>query len=459
MDWLSSIRTWLSDNEAAISAVAAMIVIAGVVFAGFRWLISRRSERASEAKPEEDPLLALPTGPVVAVLPFENLSRDPDQEYFSDGLTDDIITALSRFKDLLVIARNSTFRYKGQAVDVRQLNKELGARYVLEGSVQRAEERLRVTTQLLDAKDGTHLWAETYDRELSASNIFDVQDEITGQVAATIASSSGVIFRARFAEIREKPTDKLDAYESVLKTFAYETGGPTAPEHAILRDALERAVRSDPSYSDAWAWLSALYLDEDRYNYNPRPNPLDRALDAAQRAVALDPTSQVAYHVLAVVRFHRQEFDAFFADAERALALNPNHAFTLASLGARFEMVGDERGIALVKKAVKLDPFLPTAYNITIAAHHFNRGEYEEALAATRRMSVSAFPLFTQIFLAAIYAELGRQDDAQVALEELLRLRPDYTIEEQTEWMRKNNISEERMVRMTAALRKAGLPE
>ena len=179
MDWLSSIRTWLSDNEAAISAVAAMIVIGGVVFAGFRWLVSRRSQPGQEATAKaasaEDPLLALPTGPVVAVLPFENLSEDPKQEYFSDGLTDDIITALSRFKDLFVIARNSTFRYKGQAVDVRQLNSELGARYVLEGSVQRAGDMLRVTAQLLDAKDGTHLWAETYDRELSASSVFAVQ--------------------------------------------------------------------------------------------------------------------------------------------------------------------------------------------------------------------------------------------------------------------------------------------
>jgi adenylate cyclase len=197
MDVLSRIFAWLSDHEAGISAVAAMIVIAGVVFAGFRWLVSRRSQTTPESGTktgsEEDPLLALPTGPVVAVLPFENLSRDPDQEYFSDGLTDDIITALSRFKDLFVIARNSTFRYKGQAVDVRQLNKELGARYVLEGSVQRSGDALRVTAQLLDAKDGTHLWAETYDRELSASNIFAVQDEITGQVVVpcTVCRSQG----------------------------------------------------------------------------------------------------------------------------------------------------------------------------------------------------------------------------------------------------------------------------
>ena len=154
MEALASIFEWLREQEAGFSALAAIPVLAGILFTGIRFLLSRRSQSSTEKAPEEDPLLALPTGPVVAVLPFENLSRDPDQEYFSDGLTDDIITALSRFKDLFVIARNSTFRYKGQAVDVRQLNKELGARYVLEGSVQRAGDDLRVTAQLLDGTRG-----------------------------------------------------------------------------------------------------------------------------------------------------------------------------------------------------------------------------------------------------------------------------------------------------------------
>ncbi|GAF99690.1 unnamed protein product, partial [marine sediment metagenome] len=159
-----------------------------------------------------------------------------------------------------VIARNSTFRYKGQAVDVRQLNKELGARYVLEGSVQRAGDALRVTAQLLDAKDGTHLWAETYDRELSASSIFAVQDEITEQVVGTIASRYGVISRSRFAEIKEKPTDHLDAHEAVLRADAYYRDNFIATEHAKVRDYLERAVKSDPSYAEAWANLSFIYL-------------------------------------------------------------------------------------------------------------------------------------------------------------------------------------------------------
>jgi adenylate cyclase len=458
MDVLSRIVAWLSDHEAAISAVAAILAIAVILFTGLRFLLRRRAEPTAETGPEEDPLLALPTGPVVAVLPFENLSRDPDQEYFSDGLTDDIITALSRFKDLFVIARNSTFRYKGQAVDVRQLNKELGARYVLEGSVRRSGETLRVTAQLLDAKDATHLWAETYDRELSASNIFAVQDEITEQVVAGIGGASGVISRARFAEVRKKPTESLDAYEWVLQALDYYRGNLSEPEHARLRDGLERAVKSDPNYAEAWAMLSASYLDEDRLNYNPRPNPLDRALDAAQRAARLDPTSQVAHHSLALVHFHRQELDAFFAEAESAIALNPNHSFTVASLGQHMQTVGDERGINLVKRAMKLDPFLPPTVTAALADHHFDRGEYEEALAVARKVNLPGLYWF-QALLAVISAELGRQGEASSAVAELLRLRPDFTIEKYVEEARKWNATDDSIRRWVSALRKAGLPE
>jgi adenylate cyclase len=462
MDWLTRIGAWLSDNEAMISAIVGIAVLAGILFTGIRFLLSRRPQLTtrptSETTLEEDSLLALPTGPVVAVLPFENLSRDPDQEYFSDGLTDDIITALSRFKDLFVIARNSTFRYKGQAVDVRQLKKELGARYVLEGSIQRAGDTLRVTAQLLDAKDGTHLWAETYDRELSAESIFAIQDEITEQVVATIAGAFGVISRARFAEAKETPTDKLDAYESVLQVATYYRANYVASEHARLRDTLERTLESDSGYADAWAWLCHMYLDEYRMNFNPRPDPLDRALEAARRAVALDPTSQLAHEALAQTHFHRHELDAFFAEVERALALNPNDAMILAALGRSLCNAGDGRGITLVKKAIALDPFHPTWFHRPIAAYHFQRGEYEEALAATRKIDVPD-NFWTQVYLAAIYAELGRQVEAQSALRELLRVYPGVNCGILIEEFRKANVSDARVCPWLEALRKAGLPE
>jgi TolB-like protein/Tfp pilus assembly protein PilF len=461
MDVLASIFNWLREEEAGFSAIAAILAIAVIVVTGLRFLLGRRSQpikETAQAISEDDPLLVLPTGPVVAVLPFENLSRDPDQEYFSDGLTDDIITELSRFKDLFVIARNSTFRYKGQAVDVRQLNKELGARYVLEGSVQRAGNTLRVTAQLLDAKDGTHLWAETYDRELSAANIFALQDEITDEVVGTIASIHGVISRARVAEVKAKPTDSLDAYESVLRATAYWRDNAIPAEHAKVRDALERAVQSDPGYADAWGWLAIIYVDEYRHNYNPRPHPLDRALGAARRAVAADPTSQGARNALAVAYFFRREFDAFLGEAERVIALNPNDTTLLAVIGEMLCNVRDERGIALLPRAMKLDPFHPTWFHFPVAIHHLKRGALEEALAAARKIDMPGFAP-PQLLLAVIYTELGRPNEARSTVEGLLTFRPDFTTEEAMDVMRKSNFSEEDIRRVAAALRNAGLPE
>ena len=275
---------------------------------------------------------------------------------------------------------------------------------------------------------------------------------------ATFAGISGVISRARFAEVKEKPTDRLDAYECVLQYGAYSRDNVVATEHARLREVLEHAVESDPSYSTAWAFLCVTYLDEYRFNFNPRPDPLNRALDAARQAVALDLTNQTAREALAEVYFHRRELDAFVAEAERAIALNPNNARTLAELGQNLQLAGDERGITLVRKAMKLDPFHPTWFNFPIAYYHFDRGEYEEALAAARRINIpgAAAP---QMYLAAIYAELGRQTDAQAAVEELLRLWRGATAEKYIEELRKWNYPEDSIRRWTAALRKAGLPE
>jgi len=407
--------------------------------------------------PAEDAVFALPSGPKVAVLPFTNMSGDPEQEYFSDGITEDIITALSRFREMFVIARNSTFRYKGESVDVRELRRELGARYVVEGSVRRTGTRLRVTVQLLDAEDGTHLWADTYDRELSASDIFAVQDEITEQVVSTIASNFGVISRARFAEIKEKPTDSLDAYECVLHVSAYYAGGHDPKGHARARACLERAVKSDPGYAGAWAYLSMVYSDEHAFNYDARSDSLGRAMEAAQQAVDADPALQFGHVALAQVYFHRHELDGFFAEADRAIALNPNNAVVLAALGDRLYWAGDPRGIRLVRKAAQLDPFLPTVFNIPIAMDHFERGEYEEALAAARMIATPG-AFWPQVHLAAIYGELGRQREARSALEGLHRLYPGFTTETLSEEFQKWNLSEERLRLWVAALRKAGLP-
>jgi adenylate cyclase len=244
-----------------------------------------------------------------------------------------------------------------------------------------------------------------------------------------------------------------------LKAVAYYRDNTNAAEHAKVRDGLERAVKSDPSYSDAWAYLCQVYLDEHRHEFNPRPDPLGRALNAAQRAVALDPTSQRAHQVLALAHFQLGDRDAFLAETERAIALNPDNALVLALLGSHLRFAGDERGIDLVRRAMKLDPFHPTWFYLPIAAHHLDKDEYEEALAAAKKINIPGFPV-THILLAMIYAELGRQDEARSAVKELLTIRPGFSIEKATQqglWAMSED--EDRWDRRFAALRKAGLPE
>jgi adenylate cyclase len=310
----------------------------------------------------------------------------------------------------------------------------------------------------LDAKDGTHLWAETYDRELSASSVFTIQDEISEQVVAAIAGAHGVISQARFAEIKEKPTESLDAYECVLRYTAYNRGNYAVSEHARLRDALEDAVKSDSNYAEAWACLCAIYLDEHLSDYNARPDPLGRAMEAARRAVAADPFNQAARFVLAYVHFYCHDIGQFLTEGERAISLNPSNSMALELFGDCLQQSGNESGIAYVRKALALDPFHPTWYYFPIAHHHFERGEFEEALGAARRIDVPDYFL-TQVYLAAINAELGHERAAQSAVQELLRISPGFNLRKLIEERRKWNATDESIRRWVAALRKAGLPE
>jgi TolB-like protein/tetratricopeptide (TPR) repeat protein len=431
-------------------AAAMVLVIAGVV----TWQATRSSEPDSEV-PSEDPVLTLPKGPSIAVLPFTNMSGDPEQEYFADGITDEIITELTRFRDLFVIARNSTFQYTGQSVDVREVGRKLGVRYVLEGSVRKAADTIRVSAQLLDATTGTHLWAETYDRDLTAANILSVQDDITEQVVATIAGTHGVISRVGLEGTRGKGTENLEAYDCVIRAQAYFAVF-SPDEHLRTRTCLERAVELDPDYSDAWAWLILIYTDEYAFGFNPRPNSLDRAAEVARRAVDLDPTNQMAHWFFARAQFFRHELDSFFVEAERALALNPNNATVLASAGSYLAYAGKwERGLALVKKAVALNPHHPGWYYFPFFWDHYRKAEYEEALAQAQKINLPGL-FWTYVTLAAGYGQLGRKEEAQAAVADLLELYPDYPENARHEF-RKYNWSEDLIENIMDGLRKAGL--
>ena len=246
----------------------------------------------------------------IAVMPFDNLSGSPDQEFLADGFTEEILNALARFREFRVAARHSTFRYKNAKGDAREIGAELGVRYILEGSVRRWKDKIRVTSQLIDTQDGAHMLSESYDDDMSVESLFDIQETIASQIAAEIAEPHGVIHKTGAAH-RRAATNNLDAYQARLLASEYWRH-PSDETHAQTVKHLERAVGLDPNYSGAWAMLSILYGDEVRFGFAREISepPLDRALLAAKRAVDTDPKDASGYHALFMTHFHRNELSA-----------------------------------------------------------------------------------------------------------------------------------------------------
>jgi TolB-like protein len=390
---------------------------------------------------------AAATRPIIAVLPFENMSRAEEDEYFADGLTEDILTALARFRELLVIARNSTFQYKGRAVDVPQVGRELGAGYVVEGSVRRAANRVRITAQLIRAADGTHLWAERYDRDME--DIFAVQDEVT----QTIAAALGVRLQdaARELALRKSPAD-LNAYDCVLRARRY-TVTMSGDEHAQARDLLEKAVALDPNYADAYALLANVYLAEYRFDTNPRPDPIERAMAMVQKAIELDPQSAYARSWLAIVHFFRHENESFEAEAQRALALNPNDPATLAELGHYYAFMGQfERGAELTRRAIALNPLHPGWYHFCFARKHLAEHDHAAAIADVRKINLPDF-YWSWLIEAAALGHMGETKGAADALEKIRALVPGFDPRAE---LHKWNATPDDFEHIMEGLRKAG---
>jgi TolB-like protein len=383
------------------------------------------------------------------------MSGDPDQEYFSDGITEEIITELTQFRSLQVMARNSTFQYKGKSVDVRTIGEELGARYVVEGSVRKAGGKIRVSAQLLDATDGKHLWAESYDRDLTASDIFEVQDDITEKIVATVAGTYGAISRAGLKEARKKQSGSIESYECVLRAMAYEQA-TTAEMHLRARQCLEQAVEQDPDYAEAWARLALLYVDEFSMGFSPLPgDPLDRVFSAAHNSIALDTNNQDAHQALSSILYFRKD-PAFFDKAERALLLNPNNPEAFAWMGHYIMYAGHwERGLALVQKAMAMNPAHPNWLYTPISIYYYRKGEYAKALSYALRIELPGWYWY-HIVLAMDYAQLGRKAEARANVRELLKVYPDFETKALSEF-RKWMWEEELIEHMVEGLTKAGL--
>jgi adenylate cyclase len=443
--------------------VAGLALSIAVLIGLAVWGVTIRVEApqmvTAEGVPTDDPRLAMPTGPTILVLPFANASDDSTQDFFVDGITEEIITALTRFRELFVIGGTTSFGYKGEQSDPVKIAQELGVRYVLDGSVRRSADKVRANVRLLDAETGANLWAESFERNLTVSDIFAIQDAITEQVVSAIADpNDGAIQRHTLNEARGTTTNSLDAYECVM--FSRDYFRIQTPEvHANVRSCLEKVVEEEPDYGIAWSALAAIYSDEYTFGFNTRPNPLDRAMDAARRGADIEVEDGLSQFTLARTHAMRGELDAFFPAVEYALALNPNNATLLAAAGLYMSYPGEwERGTALVRKAIALNPHHQGWYHFPLSLNHYRLGEYDAALTEARKLKLPGF-YWSHLLLAAVYGELGRQADADVAVGELRRLYPGFTTATALEELDKLNFRGPIIEQFVAGLRKAGLPD
>ena len=374
-------------------------------------------------KPMPEPTLALPDKPSIAVLPFANMSGDPEQEYFADGMVEEIITALSRIRWLFVIARNSSFTYKGQAIDVKQVGRELGVRYVLEGSVRKAGGRVRITAQLIDAQSGTHLWADRFDGSLE--DVFDLQDNVAISVAGVIEPT---LQAAETAHSASRPTDDLTAYDLYLRAVATRSA-MTKERNIEALELLEQATGIDPRYGPALAVAAGCHL---QLAINGWAEEIEisrmKARDLARQALEVgenDP--RVLSHAAFVLAYFGENAGAMIGLAERALSLNPSYALGWFFSGFLRIFVGQpDIAIEHVKTGLRLSPRerVGTALSV-IGTAYFVKHQFDEAAAMLHR-AIQDHPGFppTYRYLASCYAHMGRLDEARAIIARLRAITP-----------------------------------
>jgi adenylate cyclase len=383
--------------------------------------------------------------PSIAVLPFVNMSGDLEQQYFSDGITEDIITELSRYRSLLVIARNSCFQFRGPSVDISDVWRRLGVRFVVEGSIRRSDNRIRINAQLIDAATGHHVWAERYDRNLQ--DIFAVQEELARAIAATLEgriAASGADLAAR------KPTQHWGAYDYVLRgRECVNRYDPTA-----ARPLFQRAIELDPNYAQAYAWQSLVYVIG--YFEDGRSATLDEALRLADTAVRLDPADASSHRAVGLVAMIMKRLDLAGVHYDRALALNPTDTFTICLRGLWLAHMGRaDEALRSVDAGLRRDPFPPTFYWEFRGVALFQARRHREAIEAFSE--VAQPPWWCRCYLAACYAHLGMEEKARGHVAEVLRLKPDFSMTdiERTEPYQNSADIEH----LKEGLRKAGLPQ
>ena len=375
--------------------------------------------RGGEASaPPEAPPLPLPDKPSVAVLPFANLSGDAEQVYFSDGITEDIIIGLCRFPSLFVIARNSSFAFRDAGDEPRVVGRRLGVHYVVQGSVRRAGDRVRIAVQLVDASTGRTVWAERYDRELR--DIFAVQDEVTSTVVATVA---GRVEAAHLDGIRRVPTDNLAAYDCLLKGKDHHHRY-SKQDNTEAQQWLTRAIELDPDFALAHAWMACVLAQS--HSFTPNPSMFDRAYESVTRANELDDGESECHRILAAYHLIRRQHADAQRHQTRAMALNPNDDRIVCQNGELMVMMGDPVGaIEWIERAIRLNPHHPDNYHYEYARALYGAGRHAEATRSLREIGSPRLPHLA--FLAASLSRFGDEASARVTVSRALELRPHLT--------------------------------
>ena len=433
-------------QRVALVVVTVLLLIVGGL------LIWRTAFPPVQVASVEKMAFPLPERPSIAVLPFDNLSGDPEQEYFSDGLTEEIIAALSSVPKLFVIARNSTFTYKGKPVKVQQVSEELGVRYVLEGSVRKGGDKIRITAQLIDALTGNHLWAKRYDRNID--DIFAVQDEITKEI---ITAMQVKLTEGEQARTAARGTNNLEAYLKCLQ--ANEHAHRINPEsNALAKQLAEEAIALDPEYAWAYFVLSRTHMLDVwlRTSKSPKES-IGKSIGSVKKAIALDDTYAEAHGLLGFLYAIIRKYDQGIAEAEKAVALNPNSGYAHFSLGKVYTFASRwEESIPEYKIAMRLSPIPPNNYLFSLGLSYGYTGQYDEAIKwSEKAIRQEPDSLLAHMFMTQVYSWSGRDEEARNQAAEVLRINPKFSLKKWEKKLKyKNQEDNERAI---SALRKAGL--
>jgi TolB-like protein/Flp pilus assembly protein TadD len=440
-------RLWPWWSLGGVVGLLLMGVIVAIWYFSFH-----KPKSASDGFLFADSPLPLPDKPSIAVLPFVNMSGDPQQEYFSDGITEQIITSISKIPRLFVISRTSSFKYKGKAVDVKQVGRELGVKYVLEGSVQRSEDRLRITAQLTNTITGEHLWAERYDRRFK--DYFALQDEITMKLMLSLAVKLTEGDRLR---LRRPSTNNLKALEKFFEAVPYIRAF-NRESNAMARHLIEEAIAIDPEFAGAYDTLACTHFMDVILGSSKSPRiSLAQATKLLHKAIALYEDYPLAYSHLSYVYTMQRQYEKAIAEGEKAVALNPNSDNALVWLGMAMDRAGrSEEAIALYKKAMRLSPFPPSYYYLNLGHAYRSMERYKEAITEyNKALHLTPKNVIAFTGLAICYSLSGQEEEAHAAAAEILRINPKFSLKG---WSMRLTYKDQALKeRWRDALHKAGL--